>query len=97
MLQTSSSGSSAASSAAHLEALLTRIIGEYQEMPGLNLTPSQAQRLWRLDELTCRSTLDLLVARALLDPHEPWAVCQGPVGEWRPLWKTRDRILAGRR
>lgn len=66
MLQTSSSGSSAASSAAHLEALLTRIIGEYQEMPGLNLTPSQAQRLWRLDELTCRSTLDLLVARAFL-------------------------------
>jgi hypothetical protein len=66
MLQTPTVSSTPASSAASLETLLTRIIGEYREMPGLNLTASQAQRLWRLDESTCRSTLDLLVARGFL-------------------------------
>jgi hypothetical protein len=48
------------------EALLTRIVGEYDEMPGLSLTPAQAQRLWRLDEATCRTTLNFLVHRRIL-------------------------------
>jgi len=30
----------------HVDELLPRIVGEYQEMPGLRLTPRQAQRLW---------------------------------------------------
>jgi hypothetical protein len=48
------------------EALLARIVGEYDEMPGLSLTPAQAQRLWRLDEATCRATLNFLVHRKIL-------------------------------
>jgi len=30
-------------------------------MPGLRLTPQQAQRLWRLDETECRAVLGALV------------------------------------
>jgi hypothetical protein len=41
--------------------LLQRVYGEYLEMPGLRLTRQQAQRLWGLDEQTCRSVLDFLV------------------------------------
>lgn len=48
------------------EALLARIVGEYEEMPGLSLTPQQAQRLWRLDEATCRASLNFLVHRRVL-------------------------------
>src|SRR5262245_7291557 len=36
-----------------LESLLRRIEGEYLEMPGLQLTREQAQRLWVLDCDTC--------------------------------------------
>ena len=38
-----------------------RIQGEYREMPGLNLTPEQARRLWGLDETACAAILDTLV------------------------------------
>ena len=31
------------------EALLARIRGEYNEMPGLSLSPGQARRLWALE------------------------------------------------
>jgi hypothetical protein len=48
------------------EGLLARIVGEYDEMPGLSLTPQQAQRLWRLDEATCRASLNFLVNRRVL-------------------------------
>lgn len=43
------------------ERLLRRIYGEYMEMPGLRLTPVQAQRLWGLDEQICASLLEFLV------------------------------------
>ena len=33
--------------------LLDRIRAEFSEMPGLDLTLPQAQRLWGLDRLTC--------------------------------------------
>jgi hypothetical protein len=48
------------------ESLLARIVGEYDEMPGLSLTPQQAQRLWRMDEATCRASLNFLVHRRIL-------------------------------
>jgi hypothetical protein len=41
--------------------LAHRIQSEYLEMPGLRLTREQAQRLWALDEATCRAILDILV------------------------------------
>jgi hypothetical protein len=46
--------------------LLTRIRGEYQEMPGLNLTFRQACRLWQLEPTTCESLLKQLVADGFL-------------------------------
>lgn len=48
------------------EALLKRIRGEYDEMPGLSLTPAQAERLWQLDRETCRAALNRLVQRRVL-------------------------------
>jgi hypothetical protein len=48
------------------EALLARIRGEYDEMPGLSLTPAQAERLWQLDRETCRVALNRLVQRRVL-------------------------------
>ena len=35
-------------------------------MPGLSLTHLQAQRLWHLDETTCRTILSRLVASGFL-------------------------------
>lgn len=43
-----------------LENLLRRIQGEYREMPGLRLTPAQAQRLWGLTERECESLMHIL-------------------------------------
>jgi hypothetical protein len=44
-----------------ITALLQRVCSEYLEMPGLQLTPRQAERLWGLDETTCHRVLDILV------------------------------------
>lgn len=41
--------------------MLSRVCGEYLEMPGLRLTQKQAQRLWGMDEATCRQILEFLV------------------------------------
>ena len=49
------------------DALVTRVRGEYREMPGMRLTLDQAMRLWMLDRLTCSSLLDSLVAAHFLE------------------------------
>ena len=49
-----------------VEALAVRVSAEFKEMPGLRLTISQAQRLWRLDGDTCAEVVALLVARSVL-------------------------------
>jgi hypothetical protein len=41
--------------------VLRRVQGEYIEMPGLRLTPAQAQRLWGLDRAACDALLGALV------------------------------------
>ena len=46
--------------------LLRRIESEYQEMPGLSLTASQARRLWGLDTTTCTFVLVTLTQRGIL-------------------------------
>jgi hypothetical protein len=48
------------------ESMLQRICGEYLEMPGLQLTLKQAQRLWGLDEETCAGSLEILVETGFL-------------------------------
>jgi hypothetical protein len=46
--------------------MLRRVRGEYLEMPGLSLTPAQAQRLWALDRTTCDELLAALVKAEFL-------------------------------
>jgi hypothetical protein len=46
---------------APLADVLRRVQGEYIEMPGLRLTPAQAQRLWGLDRAACDTLLGKLV------------------------------------
>lgn len=41
--------------------VLAHIRDEYDQMPGLCLTPAQAQRLWALDANTCRLALSQMV------------------------------------
>jgi hypothetical protein len=44
-----------------IDNVLQRIQGEFAEMPGLRLTPAQAQRLWGLDRKVCDQLLEALV------------------------------------
>ena len=44
-----------------LEESLPRVRAEYWEMPGLQLTPLQAQRLFGLEPLVCLATLEALL------------------------------------
>jgi hypothetical protein len=53
--------------AASDDQIVCRIRTEYLEMPGLRLTPAQAQRLWGLDEQTCRQVLESLTKNRFLD------------------------------
>jgi hypothetical protein len=52
--------------AGRFRVLLQRIASECDEQPGLRLTAPQAQRLWALDEPTCRSVLVALVDAGVL-------------------------------
>jgi hypothetical protein len=52
------------------EIMLQRIRGEFLEMPGLRLTCGQAQRLWALDEQTCRDLLECLVHARFLSHRD---------------------------
>jgi hypothetical protein len=46
---------------------LTRLVqAEYAEMPGLSVTLLQAQRLWGVDQQTCRTVFDVLITRGIL-------------------------------
>ena len=49
-----------------LPEVVTRIRGEFVEMPCLRLTPAQAQRLWHLDATTCEALLSVLVQTGFL-------------------------------
>lgn len=47
--------------ACEVDDVLLRVRGEYLEMPGLRLTPAQAQRLWGLDAIAAQSVIEALV------------------------------------
>jgi len=53
--------------------LLSRIRGEYLEMPGLRLTFAQACRLWDMEATTCRAVLEELTAERFLHRTEDGA------------------------
>ena len=46
--------------------LYERVRGEFNEMPGLQLTVAQAARLWGLEDKACRRIIDALVDAAFL-------------------------------
>jgi hypothetical protein len=47
-------------------ALTERVRGEFNEMPGLQLTMAQAARLWGMEQSACRSVIEALVDAAFL-------------------------------
>lgn len=47
-------------------ALIERVRGEFLEMPGLQLTMSQAARLWGLDNTACQHVVEVLVESSFL-------------------------------
>jgi len=49
-----------------IETIVRRVRDEFREMPGLQLTPAQAMRLWGLELETCGKVIDELVAIAFL-------------------------------
>ena len=49
-----------------IERAINRMEAEYREMPGLILTPRQAQRLLGLDETTCGLAIATLTRRRFL-------------------------------
>lgn len=49
-----------------LSAALERVKAEYLEMPGLQLTRSQAARLWTFDQAFCEAVLSALVEERFL-------------------------------
>ena len=54
------------SSTVDFETLVRRVRQEFLEMPGLQLTPPEAGRLWGLDRDVCQTVIDALVASAFL-------------------------------
>ncbi len=68
-------------------ALVTRIRGEYLEMPGLRLTLEQAQRLCGVERTLCKRVLDALVEAKFLCVRSDGAYARlidGDVGRPRP-------------
>jgi hypothetical protein len=49
-----------------VESLAVRVRAEFLEMPGMQLTLPQAQRLWGLDAKTCEHVVTMLVSNKVL-------------------------------
>lgn len=50
----------------NVHSLVERVRGEFNEMPGLQLTMEQASRLWGLDVPACRHVIEVLVDSSFL-------------------------------
>ena len=66
-------------------ALVERIRGEFNEMPGLQLTLQQAARLWGMEAAACRSIVDTLVEASFLRWTATGTIVrtEGPARAWR--------------
>ena len=62
------------------EEMLHRVWAEYLEMPGLQLTRQQAQRLWGLDEATCTRILEFFVGIGFLRRSDTVAYARATEG-----------------
>ncbi|HEX5110209.1 MAG TPA: hypothetical protein VFV95_17280 [Vicinamibacterales bacterium] len=68
------------------------IEAEYRELPGLNLTRRQIQRIWGLDESACDSVMRSLVTRRILCETDAgtFVACEpGPIQLSSP-WPGRE-------
>ena len=79
--------------------LLSRIRGEYREMPGLRLTFTQACRLWQLDGTTCHDVLERLLVERFLQrtPDGSYTVFSLPAPTPAKSSLRPDRPIAHRR
>jgi hypothetical protein len=50
----------------NVAAAARRVLAEFQEMPGMTLTPRQASKLFGLEQDVCRRVLDMLVDASYL-------------------------------
>jgi hypothetical protein len=66
------------------DVLAARVRGEYGEMPGLQLTVTQACRLWQIDTLTCEILLEKLV-------HDDF-LCKTEKGAYAAATTARRRL-----
>jgi hypothetical protein len=79
--------------------LLGRIRAEYLEMPGLRLTPEEAQRLCGVERTLCKALLDALVDAKFLCIKSDGAYARVSDGEAPPLralkagLKNRKRVM----
>lgn len=72
--------------------VLGHIRDEYDQMPGLCLTPSQAQRLWALDAGTCRLALARMVDVGFL-AVSPFGYVRGDATQvGRPITPDQRRV-----
>lgn len=62
--------------------IIERIQSEYLEMPGLRLTPAQAQRLCGVDLLVCKAVLDALVDAQFLAVNAHGMYARATEGAW---------------
>lgn len=76
-----------------IDNVLQRIQGEFIEMPGLRLTPAQAQRLWGLDRNVCDQLLDVLVKTRFLSQTRDGSFIRTDGGPARVAMRT-DRSTA---
>ncbi len=61
------------------DAIVSRIRGEYREMPGLSLTIAQDCRLWQMDAQECESVLQTLVAEGFLGCPQNGSFIAAPI------------------
>jgi hypothetical protein len=73
-----------------IEDVLQRIQGEFVEMPGLRLTPAQAQRLWGLDRDVCDALLGALVEARFLARTRDGAFVRVDGARPTPVGTTRQ-------
>ena len=61
------------------------IEAEYRELPGLNLTRRQIQRIWGLDESACDSVVKSLITRRILRETSGGTFVACETGQKKPL------------
>jgi DNA-binding IclR family transcriptional regulator len=61
----------------NVDNIARRVLAEFEEMPGLTLTPGQASKLFGLDPDVCTIVLDTLVDLAYLRQTDSGSVTLG--------------------